>query len=500
MTKLPLLDVPDLAFPDRWDRRLNTCDSPAALADELRPHRTDLHARRYLQATLATGETVRVLEALKDLEQRDARGVEGARNCALIRLGRYSEVLTAPRAPGQTSTALDLENVLEDEIAQANACAQLGLHGPAIMHLHAVKMLARALNMHYRLQWSCIEAGRIETLRGEPNSASLAEALTMLPMSSRRETWGLRNLSETQMAEGDYALAWTTLMDMPSASLGDLPLFLAALLRIPKFREESQTALGTYAPLARAVWALREGRAIDLLDLKLPEDEFARGYAEILRGIAMCRLPASRAQGTMLLQRLMDTSLGPDQKLMVSLSLAAVMAEQDLGEAAQVFQTFQRAAKSLPVIYAVFEFLRDVAPDWLSLAALAPFPHRDLTPLLGDLPLLTGGSLQIGNAVYKLPGQAGGSVQLVMAGFRRQPQRLQDGAQQRYTRALEALGVKSVVNLGSLLRQLILIGARMPYEHRSGWEGAFITALTLLDSKTVRSQILSDSQVKNFLR
>lgn len=486
--KLHALHVADLTSPAAWDRRLNTSNEPARLMSEIDPTESGLHARRYLQAAVATCNLEIVAAALRVFDTQAPAGAEGVRLSALATLRRYEEVRATPLLlPTSTDPAI-LENVADADLARCIAYSEMGNHAQALAHLQSGRVLASALGMAYRAQWMQIETGRTLTIMGAPAPAQIEEAMNTLPMSARRHRWGRRTLAEAYMAQGEYGRAAEVLL--PERC--DFWHFASAMIGDTSSRATLAAAKGGYADLARAVWTLYDRTPMT----KLPSFEHypERGYAQILRARHLVANPALRAQsvGTLASMRLED--LMPDQRAMMAIiKLGACAENADVAVSHVAIAELNEALNSLKTLEYVIPLGQVGSPERFALAALVPGAHPELVLRLSDLPILVGEHVQYRSLSIKLPGKAAGGVTMVRAAYHGEMVHLHTETVRRTRNALAAHDIAhGLVNIGYLLRCLKRFHDAALPEQRGAWVASIDSVLSMIDSRALRTDLAKE--------
>jgi len=475
----------DLDSPASSDQRLNSTDTPETFLDLVNPAESSLQARRYLQLCLASGDNHLMLSGLKLLEGIQTPGIEGIRLRSLASLHRYEEIRAAPPLYPNSNDPLELENVLDYEMAMCDARSHFGDKAQALAHIHGAQLLASSLGMMHRTQWLRIELGRLLTLTGKPASSQIREAMKLIPMTKRRTDWSTETLAEAYISEGEFRHALQLLDDRCC------PLwhFVAALMGLEETRDSLRHLGGHYAELASAVWKIRSGEEYTLRATYSYYPQ--KGYAQVLRARSMISNPALKYQSVSALTTMSVPDMTQDQRVYLAvMKLGACADNGDVLVAMAAIQELHDALDSLSTLEHVLPLLHAMNPNRAALAALVPGAHPDLALRLCDLPILVGEHVNFRSRAIKLPGKSLGGVSMVHSAFLGEPVTLHHEASKRMRQALTKHDVTlELVNIGYILRCLQrLRDAALP-EQRGPWQAAMENALALVDSRALQNDL-----------
>lgn len=476
--------------PAEWDTMIHTQNATELLAT-IDPTLSELHGRRFIQAAAATLDDTLLLDALDRVGELWPGKMPGTRHWALMALKRYDEVLASSPVRPTSTDHLVLEDACDAEAARATSAAERRDYPMALAHVYAGQLLAGSLGMSYRTQWMRLEMGRILAIMGRPDSQLLREAMSMLPMSERRNAWSTRTLAEAMVGEGDLHGALILLRDRPE---DDFAQFVAALLNVPVDESKLQAAGGNYGDLARAVREARAGRYGYTIAPKRHQPQ--AGYATLLRVLAMLRSGQMPAQTVRALLQSRDELAAPDQRILRQVLLLGGLSSTH--EAAAIMDEIQDLNASLDKMHDpqhVLAWLRSIAPEQFALAALCPGVHVEVVRGLRDVALLLGEHITFSSVTFKVPGKAAGGLAMVQAAYRGEPVVIHRQQRKRFSEAMQLeFGGEPphIVNLGSLLRQLAAFRAVAPRQQTHQWDAAVRNAVEMIDSRSLKREILND--------
>lgn len=486
--KLAVVPFLEIDSPAAWDRRISATDDPLGLLALVDPTLSPIHARRYLQLHLATGDDRTLLAALRLVDSLEFRGNEGMRMRALACLSRYDEIKAMPLLVPASLEPLAIENIMESEMILSDVASHAGDKMRALAHIHGAQLMASALGMTYRMQWLRIEEGRLLTLAGKPASHHIIDAMQLAPMSGRRQRWVAQTLAESYLAEGEFRRAF----DLLDEDRGPLWHFAAALLGRVEALETLPQQTGHYAELATAVWAIRQGQPFTLTACYdfYPQ----RGYAEVLRARSMVANPGLKYQAASALSGMNVADLTQDQRVyLAAMKLSACAENGDVLISQAAILELSTALNALTTLEYILPFVQAISPNRTALASMVPGAHPELALRISELPMLVGEHVTFRNQTIKLPGKASGGISMVRAAFYGESVALHHEAAKRMRQALIKQDVKTeLVNVGYLLRCLKrLRDAALP-EQRGPWQAAILNTLELIDSRALRSDLSKD--------
>lgn len=442
-------------------------------------------ARRHLALAAASRCPRSIAQALNDVESRYPTMICGAKLLALGQLGHPEAVHAAPQTFGGIS-ALDLEDACDQALARGMAARSLADLETAAAQLNIALFLARTLQMQHREQLVLLELAQIMTAQGRPAPDLISQALAMpIPISDRRRWYGTQILAEACLAVGDYARARQLIASREGKPESALWSFLSALLGDEAARGVPVEE-GGFAALAEAVWALREGREIEVPSVApySPESE----YASLIRGLAMLRKRAMAAQARRALEGLRN--LTPEQRVW---QLAGLIHAAALGEGARhagrLMVEFRDALSALRTKEYVLPLLQQLMPEAYMLLGFLPNAHPEVADTITALPLLTGEGVTHRYVTTKLPGKTEGSCQWVRAAAMGRSFKLHPQARARLDEALTKLGHRFTPNLGFALRVIHTLRATAPQSDAAIWDRALDQALAWVDNDHLRGEL-----------
>lgn len=482
--------VPPFAFdvPAVWDATLNTCDAPEVLAQQFEDAATPVRARRYLSASVATRDPGVITRALTVVDSTFVSSAQGARLMALGQLGQPEAIHAAPEVTPASLTPLDLEDACDQAMARGMAARSLRRWDVAHAQLSIALFLARSLGMRHREQHAMLELAAVLTVQGRPRPELIEEAMGMpIPTSARRRAYAAETLAEACLAVGDYARA-RRLVARTDGLQTDLWAFASALLGDTLARD-AQVQTGRYTPLAEALWALREGREMTMPPMTphSPEAE----YGALLRGAAMLTSRAMVRQARRTFEVL--DPITPDQRVwqLAGLIHAAGLTGGE-PDVLSLMRQFREALGALRTQEYILPLLRAVMPEAYLLLGLLPQAHPAIEDTLVELPVLCGEGVRHRYTLTKLPGRAAGSAVLVRSAATGESKAMHRQARERLRTALDGLGHREVLNLGVVIRALVMLRAAAPSAERPEWDRALAHALTWLDSDVLCDDIERD--------
>lgn len=474
----------DVNDPVAWDRWLNTIENPGDHLAEFAPS-SELLARRHLALAAATRCPEAITRALDEVETRFPAIVCGAKLLALGQSGHPEAVHAAPQGYGGIS-ALELEDACDVALARGMAARALGELETASAHLNVALFLARTLQMQHREQLLMLELGQILTAQGKPAPDFINQALALpIAMSERRRWYGAQILAEACLAVGDYARARQLVAGHAPQAETALWAFLSALLGDESARSVTSEE-GSFTTLAGAIWALREGREIEVPPVAphSPESE----YASLIRGLAMLRKRAMSPQARRALEGLRN--LTPEQRVW---QLAGLVHAAALGEGARhagrLMIEFREALDALRTKEYILPLLQQLMPEAYMLLGFLPHAHPEVADTITALPLLTGEGVTHRYVTTKLPGKTEGSCQWVRAAAMGRSFKLHPQARARLDEALKKLGHQFTPNLGFALRVIHNLRATAPQSDAAIWDRALHQALAWVDNDCLRGEL-----------
>ena len=470
--------------PSEWDSLLNTTDDPAQLMTRFDDLSTVHTARRYLMAAVATRKPDIISHALRRVESVYP-GVHGARLLALGQLGQPEAIQAAP-VPERTVSPEELEDACDEALARGISARGLRLFETASAQLTVALFLSKTLGMVHRQQHVMLELAQVLTVQGKPNPEMIEEALAMpIKTTERRRVYGAEAWAEACMALGDYRTAMQLVMAQPQPYMG-LYAFLGAMLGIPETKD-AETLKDSYPLLAKAVWAIREGRGVDMPELtpNSPEAE----YGGIFRAVMMLQTRPMFRQARRALQSL--APLTPEQKVwqLAGLIQACAISAGEFN-VLQLMEEFAAALDRLRTRDYVLQAMRALMPEAYMLLGLLPAAHPDVEDTLPTLPLLTGECLTYQYRTHKLPGKAAGSAVLVWTAATGEDVKIHRMAESRVREKLPELGHSQLLNIGVVLQVLNTFRQASPPAQFDAWDAALHRALEWVDSDVLRRDLV----------
>lgn len=476
--------------PAEWDQRLNTTDSPDGLKALLAGAPEVVQARRMVQLVMMVNPPADIAGALTELSRHHVEAVTGIRLMAMVLLGGYAEVLATADAPLQSLDPYVVEDACDAAFARGMALIESNLFYEAFAQLLLAQKLATALGMQYRAQHIEMEWGRGLTNYGQPTPARIIDAMARLPISTRRQNWGLRCLAEAYLALGDYASAQLQ-QERPLRARTDLGHFIAAL-RGEHANLRDSCPPGRYTAITEALWALR---LQDSLTLPMEVESSPQGeYRILFRAWAQLRTRSMTPQAHHMLSEFHART--PDQRAHRAAALIYANAQGlPRDDIDALVAEFNAALRAMSVRSQFLGLLQAIQPRAYVLLGMLPDIHPEVVEGLAEIAILTGQNITYRYQEYRLPGRSNGSpmmVQSAIHGSTGPESRPHPMAAQRIREALGEIGVSTYVNVGGTIRTLQAFRQSARLDRQEAWAGAVRRALDWVDSPAIQNVITQE--------
>lgn len=480
-----MTDLPAPYAPAEWDQRLNTTDSPEGLEALLVEAPEAVRARRTVQVVMMVNPPQDIAGALTELSRHHVDAVAGVRLMAMVLLGGYAEVLATTDTPLESLNPYVVEDACDAAFARGMALAQSSLFHEAFAQFLLAQKFATALGMQYRAQHIEMEWGRVLTNYGQPTPARIIDAMARLPLSTRRQTWGLRCLAEAYIALGDYASAQLQ-QERSLETRTDLGHFIAALRgEHPDLRASCPS--GRYRPITEALWALR---LQDSLTLPMEVESSPQGeYRLLFRAWAQLRTRSMSPQAHHMLSEFHART--PDQRAHRAAALIYANAQGLLRDDIDALVAeFNAALSAMSVRSQFLGLLQVIQPKAYVLLGMLPDIHPEVVEGLAEIAILTGQNIAYRYQAHRLPGRSNGSQLMVQSAIRgstgpeSQPHPM---ATQRIREALNEIGVSTHVNVGGTIRTLQAFRQSARFDRQEAWANAVRRALEWIDTPSIQS-------------